>query len=154
MKWVLIDTNILLAWLQRATWGLEAMERAKRRPDCAGFATSIICTGEIRAIAKGRGWGDDKRSRLGALLDTLPILDVSEPKVVEAYASIRTWTRGKRVEPPGHEVPPTPARPMSDNDLWIAATAHALKLPLLSSDSDFFHLDNIWFDLIRVSVTK
>lgn len=154
MKWVLLDTNILVAWLQEATWGLEAIERAKRRPDYVGVATSVVCTGEIWAIGKGRGWGDDKRGRLRALLDTLPVLDISAPRIVEAYASIQAWTRGQQVAGPGDAPPPKKARPMSDNDLWIAATAHALELPLLSSDSDFFHLDRIWFDLIRASVTK
>lgn len=73
-----------------------------------GVAASVVCTGEIRAVGKGRGRGGGKRGRLRALLDTLPVLDISATEIVGAYASIQA----------------------------------------------FFHLDRIWFDLIRASITK
>lgn len=154
MKWVLLDTNMLLAWLQQAQWGMQVIEKTKDRPDFAGFATSIICTGEIEAISKSNDWGRQKCDDLRALLDPLPTVDVSTPGVVDAYASIQAWTRGKPVESPRGAPPPKPAIPMSNNDLWIAATAHALDIPLMSSDSDFLHLDKTWLELIRVPVTK
>lgn len=154
MKWVLLDTNMLLAWLQRAPWGMPVIEKTRERPDFAGFATSIICTGEIQALSRSNDWGRKKCDDLRALLDPMPAVDVSAPGVVDAYASIQTWTRGKPVESPRGAPSPKPAIPMSHNDLWIAATAHALTMPLMSSDSDFFHLDDTWLELIRVRVTK
>jgi tRNA(fMet)-specific endonuclease VapC len=39
------------------------------------------------------------------------------------------------------------ARSMGKNDLWIAATASVLKLPLLTTDKDFLHLDSLYLDL-------
>lgn len=154
MKWVLLDTNILLALLRQTPWGMRVIEQAKERPDFNGFATSIVCTGEIWAISKSGNWGRKKCDDLRALLDPMPAVDVSAPGVVDAYASIQTWTRGKTVASPRDAPPPKPARPMSQNDLWIAATAHALDIPLMSSDSDFHHLDKTWLELIRVRVTK
>ena len=35
---------------------------------------------------------------------------------------------------------------MKQNDIWIAATAHASGAELLSADKDFAHLDDIWFN--------
>lgn len=101
-----------------------------------------------------RDWGRERRDDMRALLDPLPTVEVRAPGVVDAYASIQTWTRGKRVESSGDAPPPKPAIPMSHNDLWVAATAHALDMSLMSADSDFLHLDGIWFEFIRVRVTK
>jgi hypothetical protein len=36
---------------------------------------------------------------------------------------------------------------MGKNDLWIAATAHALNAILLTTDNDFDHLNNIFFEV-------
>lgn len=41
---------------------------------------------------------------------------------------------------------------MGQNDLWIAATAHALELTLLSTDKDFSHLGKMaWFPYEYIS---
>ncbi|WP_255519008.1 hypothetical protein [Luteolibacter marinus] len=34
---------------------------------------------------------------------------------------------------------------MKQNDLWLAATAAALKAELVSADHDFDHLDGVFF---------
>ena len=39
------------------------------------------------------------------------------------------------------------ARKMSKNDLWIAATASVFEATLLTTDSDFDHLHNIFFNV-------
>lgn len=42
---------------------------------------------------------------------------------------------------------------MSQNDLWIAATAYANGAALVSTDGDFNHLNEIWLQLIYVDQT-
>ena len=39
---------------------------------------------------------------------------------------------------------------MGKNDIWIAATAHASKATLLSTDKDFDHLDGVWLKRLYV----
>lgn len=39
------------------------------------------------------------------------------------------------------------SRNMGKNDLWIAATAHALNAALLTTDGDFEHLHQVYFEL-------
>jgi len=39
---------------------------------------------------------------------------------------------------------------MQQNDLWLAATTHAIGATLVSTDKDFSHLDGIWFELRHI----
>ena len=43
---------------------------------------------------------------------------------------------------------------MGKNDLWIAATASALNIPLLTNDGDYDHLNGIMIEVIKVSHEK
>ena len=43
---------------------------------------------------------------------------------------------------------------MTQNDLWIAATAHVSKTKLLSTDKDFNHLNGIWLESVYVDQSK
>jgi predicted nucleic acid-binding protein len=39
---------------------------------------------------------------------------------------------------------------MGKNDLWIAATASVLDIPLMTTDNDFTHLDAVFLKLIKL----
>ena len=39
---------------------------------------------------------------------------------------------------------------MNQNDMWIAATAHAIEAVLVSTDRDFEHLRDAWIDFVYV----
>ncbi|MEL7220555.1 MAG: PIN domain-containing protein [Bacteroidota bacterium] len=43
---------------------------------------------------------------------------------------------------------------MGKNDIWIAATASALKIPLITADRDFKHLDGDFLELIWIDIEK
>ncbi len=43
-----------------------------------------------------------------------------------------------------------PAVSMSQNDLWVAATAHASGALLVTTDRDFDHLRGIWLEVTFV----
>lgn len=142
----LLDTNILLGFILEASWAV----RARTEFDLSGqetiVFTSIVCHGEMLALAEKRGWGRNKRDRLEEVLAEIPTLDIGKPAILAAYGLIDAWTHGKTVASPRNHPPPKPAVPMSKNDLWIAATAHVSQAVLLSTDKDFTHLDEIWFD--------
>lgn len=112
--------------------------------------TSVVCQGEILALAEKRGWSGKKRTELASLLAKVPTLDISKQAVLNAYALIDAWTHGKSVTAPHDASPPKPAVSMGKNDLWIAATAHASKATLLSTDKDFDHLNDVWLKRIYV----
>ena len=108
-------------------------------------ATSVVCVGEIRALAEKSGWGSKRRIRLESLLEKFLVLPIKNHEILTAYALIDAWTSGKPVEAPLGTPPLRPARKMGKNDLWIAATAHVTRAALLSTDRDFEHLGDVWF---------
>ncbi|MDE0271988.1 MAG: hypothetical protein OXP11_12355 [Gammaproteobacteria bacterium] len=88
------------------------------------------------------------------VLDRLPIIDINNQTILQAYAQIDAWTHGRAVVSSTGAPPPRPAKPMGQNDLWIAATAHVTQFTLLSTDNDFLHLDRQWLNFLYVSQDK
>ncbi len=150
MKFFLLDTGLLLGLTREASWARQAFEQLNLNDREAAAFTSVICHGEILALAEKNGWGEKKRVRLDSILRGLPKLDINREKVLNAYARIYAWTHGNPVDDPCGAPPPKPAVSMSQNDLWIAATAHAYSAVLLSTDKGFVHLNGVWLDFIYI----
>lgn len=146
MQRFLLDTNMLLGLARTAPWARTAYEQySLGDPDVISF-TSVVCIGEILAIAERNGWGPKKRTTLETMLAQLPDLPIKDPDILQAYALIDAWSCGSTVAAPRNVPPPKPAVRMSKNDLWIAATAHVTGATVLSTDKDFAHLDGVWLD--------
>ena len=114
------------------------------------YYTSVVCVGELLALAEKFGWGHQRRSQLNRLLEEWPALPITDPDILTAYALIDAWSCGKQVTAPGGASPPKSAVKMGKNDLWVAATARATRAVLLSTDGDFEHLDGVWLQYERV----
>jgi len=82
------------------------------------------------ALSLKLGWGEDKIARLNEILDALVIININKPNVVENYARINYFS----------EKVMKPARPLGQNDIWIAATAKTVGAWLMTTDNDFDHL--------------
>ena len=150
MTTFLLDTNILVGFIREASWALRAREEFLLGDQDVMVVTSVVCQGEILALAEKRGWGEEKRIELASLLAKVPTVDINKQAILNAYALIDAWTHGKSVTAPHDASPPKPAVSMGKNDLWIAATAHASKATLLSTDKNFDHLDGVWLKRIYV----
>lgn len=146
----LLDTNLLLGFIRQTAWALWTREAFNLGDQEVMAFTSVICRGEILALAEKNGWGSKRRTRLEGVLNRMPTLDINRPAVLDAYARIDAWTHGKPANSPQDAPPPRPAVSMKQNDLWIAATAHASGATLLSTDKDFEHLDGVWFEYFHV----
>ena len=145
----LLDTGVLLGFVREASWAIRAWKELNLGDRQTIVFTSIICRGELLALAEKHGWERNKRTRLEEALDEFPSLEIDE-EIVRAYALIDAWTHGKRVAAPNQTLPPKPAVPMAKNDLWIAASAHVSKSTLLSTDKDFCHLNEIWINFTYI----
>jgi predicted nucleic acid-binding protein len=100
------------------------------------LAVSIITVGELRAGVLSAGDVRTRDLRLATLtaamsLDPVPVDD----DVAEQWARLRVLLRDS-----GQRMPV--------NDSWIAATAMALEVPLVTQDDDYVELDEL--PIIRV----
>lgn len=150
MKRFLLDTGMLLGLTRKATWARRTLDRLHLDDQETATFTSVICHGELLALAEKNGWGEERRTELANTLAKVPTLDINKQAILNAYALIDAWTHGKSVTAPHNASPPEPAIAMGKNDLWIAATAHASKATLLSTDKDFDHLNDVWLKRIYV----
>ena len=150
MKRYLLDTNMLLGFTRKAAWAHWAYNQYDLGNSENMVFTSVICKGEILALAEKRGWGVAKRNDLVKVLNQFPTVDLNKESILNAYALIDTWTHGVPVTDPSFPQPHKPAVSMKQNDLWIAATSCASKAVLLTTDKDFDHLDGVCLSRIWV----
>lgn len=111
---------------------------------------SVVTVGEIQSIARRNRWGTAKLKLLDEILKEIVITDINSEDVIELYAEIDNFSQGKSDDKPLNNS----ARNMGKNDLWIAATASALGCPFLTTDKDFQHLNNVFFEVILIDIIK
>ena len=128
---LLLDTNIVLIYARagKASEKLEA-RLGMQAGDVQGFI-SVVTVGEAYALMLKLDWGPQRREKLTELIQSkLVPIDINRPEILNAYAEIDHFS--ERVV--------KPARPMGQNDIWIAATAKVLGCELVTTDRDFDHL--------------
>lgn len=138
----LLDTGVLLHWVRGSTVaqtidGQFQLQSSNFRP--------LICEvslGEIEAFARGEKWGEQKRNKLKELNKELVAVDISDRRVIEAYADLSTLAKSNGW-----------AIFHDKNDLWIAAATRVTGATLLSTDKSAFlplrdgkHVDVILLD--------
>ncbi len=146
----LVDTNILLLYLRRDTRIQKIDAQYNPLAAAATSVISVVTEGEIRSIALQRNWGQNKTIALELLLKKFLIADIHVKEIIDTYAEIDAFSQGKsRTKALGSS-----ARSMGKNDIWIAATASALGLSLLTTDKDFAHLNDTYLDLSFVDLAS
>jgi predicted nucleic acid-binding protein len=139
----LLDTNILLHLLRNDTIG-KYVEEQLQVLDAPNIAIiSVVTLAEIRSIAMQRAWGKSKVEVLEDLLSSFVIADIHAETVIEKYVEIDAFSQGKHPT----IVLQVSARNMGKNDVWIAATAAALNVTLLTTDRDFSHLKDVFLKM-------
>jgi tRNA(fMet)-specific endonuclease VapC len=143
---ILFDTNILLHYL-RSSAIIQQLEEKYKPFDSSNTAfLSVVSVGEIYSLAKQNQWGEKKIILLEDFLTQFVITDIHSEDVIAKYAEIDAYSQGKLLTNPLQ----TSARNMGKNDIWIAATAAVLVMPLLTTDSDFAHLQSIYLDILPI----
>lgn len=135
----LLDTSVIIHLVR----GQNVADRILGRYDLIHCQprplVSVVSLAEVRVMAEERQWGERKRQSLTKTLQSLVVVDIHHPLVIDAYVRIDLHARQH----------PKGARRMGKNDLWIAACASAADAFLLSTDHDFEHLIP---DLVRGDV--
>ena len=142
----LFDTNILLLYLRedaksiRLDLNISPLEPIHRQ------IISAVTLGELRSLSLRNNWGLRRVAKLENLLSQFIIVNINAEDIIDRYAEIDTFSQNKlKNKPLGMS-----ARNMGKNDIWIAATASVVEARLITTDSDFDHLDKHFLELIKV----
>lgn len=133
----LLDTNILVAYVRAGPLGEHIEDTYKLSVSPYKPLISVVTVGEILAVARKFGWGDEKVHDMNGLLQQLIRVDINDDRILEAYAELDEFSRT-------HET-------IGKNDIWIAATAKVTGAVLLTTDKHFDqfypeHINCIWID--------
>ena len=145
---LLLDTNIVLN-----------MIRAKRfvaiknfiNPENIQMYISIATRAEIESLAIRNNWGLRRNNLLKDFLNYVSIVDISQ-SLISIYAEIDAFSQ--RSNPGFDKYAFDTPRNMGKNDLWIASLATFLNLKLITTDSDFDHLHNVFFEVRKIEPTE
>ena len=126
MKPLLVDTNVVsYANNEHSLWEVYQPLLENHR-----LLVAAQTVAEMRFGALFKNWGERKMQRLEILLSSYTIVHTDDAICTE-WARVRNEALSK-------------GRPMSESDTWIAATARALDVPLVTHNRrDFEFLDDL-----------
>lgn len=152
MKKYVLDTSILVHYLKSTPLYTKVESTFQLSGTDAEPIISSVSKGELVSFAIQRNWGPQRILKLETLLSQLVSIDISisDHDLHKAYATMDAYSKRKIADSNGHLIPGS-ARTMGKNDLWIAATAKVLGAELLTTDSDFDHLDGVFIKVHNVN---
>lgn len=106
----------------------------------------VVSRGELFSLAYQFGWGRQKRKRLRRKLNRITTVGINQNEIINRYAEIDAYSQNELPNRPLS----TSDRNMGKNDVWIAATASVLDATLITTDTDFDHLDGEFLERIYV----
>jgi tRNA(fMet)-specific endonuclease VapC len=142
---LLLDTNIILNIVRSRDF---AGVINFVNPDNSPIYLSIVSEAEIKSLAIKNNWGINRRTILDNFLDQVNIVEINQ-SYVNIYTQIDTYSQ--RVNPSFESYSFDTPRNMGKNDLWIASLSALLSLNLTTTDSDFDHLHNVFFEVRRIN---
>lgn len=140
------DTNIMLGYIRASKQYFDLEKKYNFSGTSNILYSSVVSSGEILSLSMKLNWGKKKIDRMESFLEKVPAIPISRRVIFDSYAQIDAYSQSK------HPTLPLPkvmtARNMGKNDIWIAATAHAIGATLVTTDKDFDHLDGIFLNVI------
>jgi tRNA(fMet)-specific endonuclease VapC len=121
---VVLDTNVLVHLVRGRAIGRALDHRYGLSTAVIRPLICIVTVGECLAIARCNDWGLQKRGSLQDLLRELVVVDLSDARVLDAYAELDAFMRAR-------------GNKMGKNDLWIGAVTRSQGAWLLTLDADF-----------------
>lgn len=135
----LLDTNILIHIIRDDLTGQRI--KATYAPYTRD-PKPLICSvsdGELRSLSLQFLWGKQKLDKMEFALDYFGRVPIEQPEVMKTYAIIDSHSRSKGIK-------------MGKNDLWIAATTLITDSRLLTTNTDFDHLDPAFIFVDRITL--
>jgi len=141
---LLLDTNIILNILRAKDF---VAINNFINPDNSLLYISIVSEAELKSLAIRNKWGVERKNKLDSFLNILNIIDINQLSV-NIYADIDAYSQ--RSNPDFESYSFNTPRNMGKNDLWIASLTALLNLKLVTTDSDFDHLNKVFFEVMKV----
>lgn len=152
MKYLVIDTCIVLHILRGKDLGIKCLEQINIYDENVSILISTVTKAELESLKLQQNWGDQRCKKLNEFLAEATYIDISsaDNALIESYSRIDSYSKKKSKDDDGNILKGS-AKVMGKNDLWIAATAHALNVPLMTADGDFDHLNSSFINVIKVN---
>lgn len=138
---LLLDTNIII-FLSKNT--KSNLFDTIVNPDSKQIFVSVVSIAELKSIAIQNAWSTNKWQAIDTILEQSVIVEINE-NLIETYAQIDSFSQRRNALFSKYSFN-TP-RNMGKNDIWIASTASLLNLKLVTTDSDFDHLHQIFLEI-------
>lgn len=145
-----MDTNVLIIYSRSADIA-RRIERDHQLFDGSNdLAISVVTIGEINSLIAQYDYGERREKSIQNMLDKVLEIDINIRKILDLYGQIDAYSQGKLKDKKGNFT----SRNMGKNDLWIAATASAFDMVLVTTDQDFDHLDGEFIKLKYIDIEK
>jgi tRNA(fMet)-specific endonuclease VapC len=146
----LLDTNIILIYIRNNEIAQKVENQLNLFSGEHNLVISVVSIGELKSIAKQNRWGEIKWQKMLTIINDFLIADINTEEIIDKYADIDAFSQGKSPK----NLLGDSARNMGKNDLWIAATASALNLELITTDNDFEHLSRDFIQLRKIDLSN
>lgn len=147
MKRLLLDTNILIQLVRGNNTAKEVKSFVEKLTDPQIFI-SVVTIAEAESLVVQWNWKMNKVVVLKKIIENIITIDIEQNNqpILDAYVNIDAFSQGKIPASSGKSLNNS-SRNMGKNDLWIAATAHAMDAMLLTTDGDFDHLHDVYIEV-------
>ena len=151
MKNIIIDTCVIIHIVRESESGKKCLEALSRFDDEPNIIISVVTKAEIESFSVQNDWGATKIEKLNKVLHQITYIDISsnDKILMNAYTKIDAYSKRKMKDNNGNLLNDS-AKKMGKNDIWIAATAYALNIPLITTDGDFDYLNNTLINVIKI----
>jgi len=151
MKNILIDTCVVIHIIRQSSTGINCIAALKAFDANPNIIISVVTKGELESFAKQNKWGQNKLNQLTNFLNQSTYIDIenADQTLLDAYSNIDAFSKRKIADNGGNLLNGA-AKKMGKNDLWIAATALAIDIPVITTDGDFDHLNGTMINVIKV----
>jgi len=144
----LIDTNILVICSRNSELANQIEADLQLFSGEHNVAISAVTIGELNSLMQRNRYGERRKNDIDGILNKLFKIDINIREILDLYGKIDAYSQGKLFDT---SVDFT-ARNMGKNDIWIAATASAYDMALVTTDKDFDHLNNEYLSLNFIDI--